>query len=113
KGFNRIFAAWIFEDDLPFTTGESSGLARLFQYLKVHFLLPSDTTVRNALAKIFIDLHGTVVRELAIAYSTDTWTTRQMVFTFAGTLAHFIDDDWNLVETLIDFYHLQDDDHKG
>ncbi|TBU37033.1 hypothetical protein BD309DRAFT_974788 [Dichomitus squalens] len=36
-----------------------------------------------------------------------------MVFTFAGTLAHFIDDDWNLIERLVDFYHIQDDEHKG
>ncbi|TFY53765.1 hypothetical protein EVJ58_g9262 [Rhodofomes roseus] len=36
-----------------------------------------------------------------------------MVFTFAGTIANFIDDDWNLVEQLIDFYHIQDDEHKG
>ncbi len=48
-----------------------------------------------------------------IAYSTDTWSTRQMVFTFAGTLAHFIDDDWLLIERLVDFYHIQDDEHKG
>ncbi len=36
-----------------------------------------------------------------------------MMFSFAGTLAHFIDDDWNLVERLVDFYHLQDKDHQG
>lgn len=38
---------------------------------------------------------------------------RQMMFSFAGTLAHFIDDDWNLIERLIDFYHLQDKEHCG
>ncbi|CDO77912.1 hypothetical protein BN946_scf184727.g1, partial [Trametes cinnabarina] len=118
KGFYRVFAAWILDDNLPFTMGESPSLARLFQYLKVKFVLPSDTTVRNILAQIFAELHSKVVRELAnvkskIAYSTDTWSTRQMVFTFAGTLAHFIDDDWKLVERLVDFYHVQDDEHKG
>ncbi len=65
-GFQRLFAAWLFEDDLPFTTGESPGLARLFKYLKINVLLPSDTTVRNTLGRIFIDLHGTVVRELTV-----------------------------------------------
>jgi len=43
----------------------------------------------------------------------DTWTTPQMVFSFAGTLASFIDDDWKLVERLIDFKLLDDDDHQG
>ena len=38
---------------------------------------------------------------------------RQMMFSFAGTLAHFIDDDWNLVEWLVDFNHLEDNEHRG
>lgn len=36
-----------------------------------------------------------------------------MVFTFAGTIANFIDDDWNLVERMINFYHIQDKEHEG
>ena len=36
-----------------------------------------------------------------------------MIFSFAGSLAHFINDDWELVERLIDFYHLQSDEHQG
>ena len=36
-----------------------------------------------------------------------------MIFTFAGTIAQFIDDDWQLVERLIDFYHIQDKEHEG
>ncbi|KAH9855327.1 hypothetical protein C2E23DRAFT_724823, partial [Lenzites betulinus] len=44
KGFHRVFAAWILDDNLPFTAGESPSLARVFKYLKVNFMLPSDTT---------------------------------------------------------------------
>ena len=36
-----------------------------------------------------------------------------MMFTFAGTIAHFITDDWELIERLIDFRHLAINDHKG
>lgn len=36
-----------------------------------------------------------------------------MVFTFAGVVGTFIDTDWRLVERLIDFHHLNDDEHKG
>ena len=36
-----------------------------------------------------------------------------MVFSFAGTIAHFIDDDWNLVERLVDFHHMGDKEHAG
>ncbi|RDB30886.1 hypothetical protein Hypma_005713 [Hypsizygus marmoreus] len=49
KGFYKVFAAWILEDDLPFTAGETSGIHQLFKYMQSHFQLPSDTTVRNTL----------------------------------------------------------------
>lgn len=67
KGFLRLFAAWILEEDLPFVTGEAPGLHRLFEYLQVRFELPTDTTVRNTLAHIFADLHAEVVKELAVS----------------------------------------------
>ena len=35
-----------------------------------------------------------------------------MVFTFAGTIAHFIDNDWQLIECMVNFYHIQDKDHE-
>lgn len=72
KGFLQIFSAWLLEEDLPWTTGESPGLARLFKYLQVRFPLPSDTTVRNTLAHIFSTLHATVVEELAVIHSEYT-----------------------------------------
>jgi hypothetical protein len=60
-GFYRLFAAWILDKSLPWTTGEAPTLQILFKYLKVNFVLPTDTTVRNHLAKIFAELHGKVV----------------------------------------------------
>ena len=65
-GFLRLFAAWILDESLPWTTGEAPSLKLLFQYLKVKFILPTDTTVRNQLAKIFAELHGKVVREFTV-----------------------------------------------
>jgi hypothetical protein len=66
KGFLRLFTAWILDESLPWTTGEAPALAVLFKYLKVHFALPSDTTVRNQLAHIFAELHAKVVTELTV-----------------------------------------------
>ena len=66
KGFLRIFSAWIFDESLPWTTGEAPTLQMLFKYLKVTYQLPSDTTVRNQLAHIFEELHGKVVREFSV-----------------------------------------------
>ncbi len=34
EGFYKVFAAWIAEDDLAFTTGETNGIARLFAYME-------------------------------------------------------------------------------
>ena len=36
-----------------------------------------------------------------------------MMFTFAGTIASWIDDEWNLVEQVIDFHSLADKEHEG
>ncbi|KAJ7933498.1 hypothetical protein B0H13DRAFT_1502257, partial [Mycena leptocephala] len=47
--FLKIFAAWIIEEDLPFTTGETPGIERLFAFLRTRYLLPSDTSVPAAL----------------------------------------------------------------
>lgn len=69
RGFLQVFAAWLVEDDLPFTTGESPGLARLFAYMGSKFILPRDTTVRNTVAQIFAQLHAEVVKELAVCLS--------------------------------------------
>ncbi|KAJ3501122.1 hypothetical protein NMY22_g19033 [Coprinellus aureogranulatus] len=118
KGFLQIFSCWILDEDLPWTTGEAPLLRELFKYLRINMQLPSDTTVRNELARIFAQLHGQVVEEFSrisskISYSTDTWTTRQMTYTFACTIASFIDDDWNLVERVIDFKALESNEHEG
>ena len=37
-----------------------------------------------------------------IVYATDTWMTPQMVYSFACLVACFINDDWELIEHVID-----------
>ena len=66
SGFLRLFAAWILDESLPWTTGEAPALHLLFKYLKVNFILPTDTTVKNQLVRIFAELHGKVVREFSV-----------------------------------------------
>lgn len=67
-GFLRLFAAWILDESLPWTTGEAPALHILFKYLKIKFFLPTDTTVRNQLAKIFAELHSKVVRTFTVSF---------------------------------------------
>ncbi|KAJ6483392.1 hypothetical protein C8R45DRAFT_768426, partial [Mycena sanguinolenta] len=108
--FLKVFAAWIIEDDLAFTTGETVAIARLFKFLNSRYMLPSDTTVRNTLATMFADMYR-LVNKLAI--STDTWTTRSMHFTFAGTIGSWISSDWELLERVLDFHPIEDKEHEG
>lgn len=48
-----------------------------------------------------------------VSFSTDTWTTKQMTFSFACTIGSFIDDDWNLIERIVDFKALEEKEHEG
>ncbi|KAJ7200427.1 hypothetical protein GGX14DRAFT_372393, partial [Mycena pura] len=57
KGFLRLIAAWIIDEDLPWTAGEAPSLAVLF--------------------KIFAELHGKVVREL---HAIDSWVCEHREF---------------------------------
>ncbi|KAG8959520.1 hypothetical protein FRC00_001502 [Tulasnella sp. 408] len=98
SGFLKMFATWLLEDDLAWTTGKSPGLIRLFKYMQINFMLPSNTTVQNTVARICQDLHKSVVQELAsvklkISYSQDTWTTKQMVFSFSLTMDNSTSND--------------------
>lgn len=68
SNFLKIFAAWIVEDDLAFTTGETEGIKRLFAFMQSRYLLPSDTTVRNTLTKMYIDMYALVKSELAVVF---------------------------------------------
>ena len=51
--------------------------------------------------------------KLKIAYATDTWTTPQMVYMFACTVACFINEDWEIIEQVINFKLLEDKEHEG
>ncbi|KAF7349955.1 hypothetical protein MVEN_01296600 [Mycena venus] len=81
-------------------------------------MLPSDTTVRNTLAATYIDMYNLVMSELAdvkskIVVATDTWTTRAMTYTFAGTIASWITSDWEPVERVLDFHPIEDKENEG
>ncbi|KAJ6614974.1 hypothetical protein B0H10DRAFT_1712066, partial [Mycena sp. CBHHK59/15] len=102
------FSAWIIEDDLLFSTGETVGINRLFRFMHSRYELPSDTTVRNTLAKMYTEMYDTLKSELV-----DTWTTCSMMFTFAGTIGSWISEDWELVERVLDFHPIEDKEHEG
>ncbi|KAF7340416.1 Dimer-Tnp-hAT domain-containing protein [Mycena venus] len=44
---------------------------------------------------------------------TDTWSTRSMMFTFTGTIASWVSEDWQLIERVIDFHPNGDKGARG
>ncbi|KZS90880.1 hypothetical protein SISNIDRAFT_395212, partial [Sistotremastrum niveocremeum HHB9708] len=112
KGFYRMFVAWLVSENMPFTAGEAPTLRSLFKWLEVHYDLPSGTTARNQLARLYADLLRMNL-DSKIAYQHDSWTTRGMIHSFAGSIADWIDEEWNLKELCVDMHLLEDDEHKG
>ena len=134
-GFICLFAAWVLDESLPWMTSEAPSLQLLFNYLKIRFTLPTNTSMHTQLSKIYDKLHGKVVHlftvsitshrldccfttmfqemKSRIAYTTDTWTTKQMIYTFSCTAALYINDDWELVEHIVDFKPLEVKEHEG
>ncbi|KAK6985187.1 hypothetical protein R3P38DRAFT_2416811, partial [Favolaschia claudopus] len=92
---------------------------QVFAFLETRYTLPWDTTVRNTLAQIYIDMYIcfelTCSQEIKskIAVSTDTWTSRAMTSTFPGFIGSWISSDWELIERLIECHPIQDLEHEG
>ncbi|KAJ7725138.1 hypothetical protein DFH07DRAFT_694107, partial [Mycena maculata] len=102
--FLKIFAAWIIEDDLPFTTGETPGIRRF------HFYLPSDTSVHNTLAKMYIDILGGQIQD----FGGDRYFDHALNdYHLCRTIASWITSDWELVERVINFHAIADKEHEG
>jgi hypothetical protein len=90
-------------------------MGRLYKNL-LYVPFPSSTRIDLSL-RFLLSVHLTYAFSQSIkskiAYATDTWTNRQMIYTFAGTIASFVDEEWNLVERVIDFRPLEDKEHEA
>ncbi|KAJ3851045.1 hypothetical protein EV368DRAFT_83909 [Lentinula lateritia] len=95
RGFLRLFAAWILDEYLPWTTGEAPSLRLLFKYLKVHYMLPSDTTVRNQLTKIFAELNAKVVKSFTVLTTDNASVNNVLVATVARCVLACYGVEWN------------------
>jgi hypothetical protein len=66
KGFYMSFAAFVVEDDQPFTMGEKPGIKRVFDYVNCKFSLPTDTTCHSYVSHLHKKMHAYVVDELTV-----------------------------------------------
>jgi hypothetical protein len=56
--------------------------------------------------------HSSPKRQQENCSFADVWTSKNSVYAFAGTVAFWIDDDWNLHERVIELLPLSGD-HTG
>ncbi|KAJ7794567.1 hypothetical protein B0H14DRAFT_2164867, partial [Mycena olivaceomarginata] len=107
--FLEVFAAWLLEDNLPFTTGETGGIHPLFRFMDVRYNLPCDTTMCNTLARMFANMYNALKEDLKARHLDHSFHD----FYFAGTIGSWITEEWELVEHVHDFHAIEDKEHEG
>jgi hypothetical protein len=135
RGFREKWVMGIIEDDSPYSLGEKSGMKKVLDYILPKGLItPSHQTVPRDLDVLYDKLDEKVNRRLQvrivlallyvhklitnksnsskIAIASDLWTSKNSVHVFAGTVAFWIDDNWNLRETALELLLLSGD-HSG
>ena len=136
RGFREKWVMGIIEDDSPYSLGEKSGMKKVLDYILPKGLtVPSHQTVRRDLDVLYDKLDSKVNTELQvcipvallqytrkliaiksnsskIAIASDLWTSKNSVYAFAGTVAFWIDNNWELRETALELLPLSGD-HSG
>ena len=121
----------IIENDSPYS-GEKLGMKKVLDYILLKGLItPSHQTVCCELDVLYDKLNEKVNRglqvsivlklfyvhklitiksnTLKIAIDSDLWTSKNFVYAFAGTVAFWIDDNWNLRETTLELLSFSGD----
>ena len=139
KGFWKHLVKGIIKDDLPYSLREKVGMLKLFEYLLPHSIsTPLHQTIRRDLDTLYKNLDEKLNSQLQagnllslchrcklilfilviqsnhskIAITSNLWTSKNSVYTFAGTVAFWIDNNWNLNECVLELLPL-DGDHLG
>jgi hypothetical protein len=74
KNFTVLFTSWIVADDQPWTTGETEEIQELLDFIGCIYKLPSDTTVRRYVARIFGATRDTLITEMAVSLLLQVFT---------------------------------------
>ncbi|CAB5387804.1 unnamed protein product [Rhizophagus irregularis] len=114
--FREKLAIWITIDDQPFTVTECQEFKELVKVCNEKAELPSADTVRRDVLKLYnkyrIDVKHMLQNVLGkLSFTLDCWTSTNNI-AFLGITCHFVDVDWCLKETLVDFIHLSGS-HSG
>ncbi|CAB5351026.1 unnamed protein product [Rhizophagus irregularis] len=108
--FREKLAIWITIDDQPFTITECQEFKELFKVCNKKAKLPSADTVQRDVLKLYnkyrIDIKHMLQNVLGkLSFTLNCWISTNNIAFFDITY-HFVDIDWCLKETLVDFIHL-------
>ena len=97
----------IIVDELPFTYVGREGFRDLCKTMHPNFGVPSSYAITRDCYALFIDKRKKLKCffqkfSSRICFTTSTWTSGQNL-SYMCLTAHFIDDDWNLHKSIINF----------
>ncbi|KDN45413.1 hypothetical protein RSAG8_05000, partial [Rhizoctonia solani AG-8 WAC10335] len=116
REFNSNLAKAVVRDNHAMTFGEGHGMIEFFQKILPDIRLPKHQTLQRHLYRLFDILVHKVRENLQAiechAISTDAWSSKNSVYSLAGIIVFFIDNNWHLNELVIDVINL-DAEHSG
>lgn len=107
---------WVVRSDQPFSVVDDEDFADLLSYLKKDVLLHSRRTLGRRLEELYCqkkDELRAVLNGFRSKYSItcDVWSAKNKD-SFFGFTIHYIDDSWNVKQSLLAFKHLEGE-HDG
>ncbi|CAG8810889.1 18398_t:CDS:2, partial [Racocetra persica] len=108
--FRKFLAQWVISDSQLFTTLENIHFHRLVKLLNLHALVPREDTIRNDIIKSFEEERRKLIILFQnipgkISFAIDVWTLPN-AYSFLAITAHWITNNWELKNILIDFIDL-------
>jgi len=108
--FDDLLIKWVVLNDQPFTEVESTPFKELLTLLKPNLkIFSADTAKRRIMARFEVKKNEMKESfdklDSKVSFTTDCWTSPNNL-AFMGVTAHYIDKDWNIQVTTLDFLPL-------
>jgi hypothetical protein len=102
-----MLALWIVKSQRPFLTVEDKELGDIFKYLNPTVSLITADSVKSTIMRLYFKGQRDIKDYLAginskISFTIDIWTSPNNK-SFIAAIAHYIDDNWNIRDLLVDF----------
>jgi hypothetical protein len=118
--YRELVLSFIVSNNLPLRLIESQSFRQLVHHLNPTVLILSRTTIGRDLYRLFcyhkarlqVELQQHITSGGRLAITTDTWSARNYS-EYAAVTVHWINDNWQMRNTILDVIHLQEPIHSG